>query len=169
MQSFQRKTVIPRAVRRLLDTDNGILIETETIEHRCTTVAMHVRIEHREQEISVVLAAPTPVDVEIVGIVVIIAVADKRMSASAALSAVCHRPACGQLAINQVHPIGVTVVFPIAMAYAAVVAEAGLQCIGNRLTIGRRSSVGAQTVFHLERYAAVLHQSGHCALRIIGR
>ena len=86
------------------------------------------------------------------------------MAAAGALAAEGHGPFGRQLAVDEVHPRRIAVVPAVAVLYAAVVAEAVLQRVGDGFAVGRRTAVGAQPVDHLQRRAAVAHQRGHSLL-----
>ena len=62
-----------------------------------------IRVQHRQQEVSVIYSAPAPVDVE--QTVAVVAVNDESMSQSGRLSAIDYRPAVVQFVIDEILPL----------------------------------------------------------------
>ena len=81
--------------------DHGLAVNV-AIGALSTTGALLVGIEHVEQEISVTVAVPAPVDVE--QAVAGVAVAHKRVAAAGLAAAVHDGASCGQLLIEHVFP-----------------------------------------------------------------
>ena len=70
------------------------------------------------------------------GVFIFVAVADERVTTAAALATEGYGSVILQLAVDEVHPRLIAVVFAVAVLYAAIVAKYGLQCVGNGLAIG---------------------------------
>ena len=105
---------------------------------------------------------------EVVGaVVILVAVADERVSTASALSAEGYGSVVRQLAVDEVHPRCIAVVLAIAVPYATVVAEVGPQRKGDGFTVGSRAAVGTQSIVHLQCRAAVAHQLGHGLLLLL--
>ena len=64
---------------------------------------IRIRIEHRERKIVVVMAVPTPVEME--EACTVVTVAYESMTTSSSITAIDDRPACCQFTINKFLPV----------------------------------------------------------------
>ena len=136
-----------------LNTEAGALAIDIAIGSSGAPDTLFAGIEQVEQEITVALASPAPVDVE--AALAIIAVTDERMSARSLVATIYNGAACGQLGIDDFLPIAGGIVVAPDKTATVLVAKVINQCAGHIARIGARRG---QTEVGFQRRGTVQHE-----------
>ena len=156
-----------------LDTHHKRLI---VIIAMCTATsrAATTRVQSVMGEIAIVCTAPSPVDME--KTVVIVAIANESMTATA-MTSFYHRPSSIQFTSKHTDPNGISSIFFIYTVYSAFITKIIFQRILGTSQIRIAVGVGIGTarvdaIIHFYGHTHMEHQSGHsihlssCTLRI---
>ena len=139
-----------------LHTDDGILTHAISYAAETRYRMIVIGVEYRKREITITIAAPTPVDM--VEAVAVVTVADEDVSFDIARASILHRPSIGQFLINQILPSVDTIIHTMGDMHRILIAEIPDERFYDILR-GRTGEF--RGIFHLTGLSAVAHQLGH--------
>ena len=150
-------------LRRLLYAYHSLLIKVKGIWRNGGIVSLNIRVEHRKQEVAVIVAIPAPV--HMVKTVFAVSVDNKRMSIPQRRTTINHRTPLLQLLIDEIIPFGSTIEVSYGVVHILVVAEIFAEGRGNIITIGI-TAIGR--IVHLYGLTAKQHELCHSLLLCLG-